>query len=164
MVQPHFPAIVTEIESEAEYNGRIHEQTVTIRIPENESVSTHELMLFDSPPKVTEDIIGEKLGLVVSILPSENPTIIDSAERDIKNVESPSSIWSYTFCGELVDCNVTDEWFVKGYERLLLIDIGVGKVLIQPDEDMLDATEAGTFERGDFLCVDASRTEIIQVI
>lgn len=154
---PELEGTITEIQPIAEHGGKIYEQTVQIRTTENSG----EYSLFDGSGSISTELIGSTVVLEVSVLPSGDLERVDGGELGIYQPEEPTSEWSYLIRGKLKAIDVSDEWYAVEYERLLLLDVGIGSILIQPDNSMINQIDTSELVVGDQVEVHASRTEIV---
>jgi hypothetical protein len=141
---------------ESAYQGTVYEQTVHIRVNNGTKID-----LFDGTSVIDEGQIGESGDFVVLVLPRESPTIVDDEDSGIRPASNPSSKWSYEFRGEIMAVNSDDRWFNQPHDNMLVLDIGLGSILIESNEAMRQKIANESLHPGDFVCVTASRTDLI---
>jgi|GEM_PF-6031270 len=160
------PVIATIIACEpcAQYQGTVYDQSVRVSLQGDPLPSKHELTLFDDALYVTEDMIGDEVRLTLSVLPSRTVETLDDSEPDILEVDSPISEWSYDFIGDLVSVGTHYEDSTDSDDQALVLNIGIGEILVQPNDGINEALEAGTLRVGDALRVIAARTDIADLV
>jgi hypothetical protein len=155
---PTLAVEVVEIEVEAEYRGSIYERTVRVR------TDSSTLDLFEGKSHVTEDDVGTRAELVVLGRPAGDVTLAETAKRGIEQVqdrEDRSSKWEATVVGEVVSLDVSDDWLQGQYSRVLLLDVGLGTVLLSPTDQITQMIENGSIRENSVIRVECSRVDIV---
>lgn len=157
-MKPKLEARIQEVEIEAEYRGTVYEQTAVLETNQDT------IDVFDGSGVATQELIGESHVFVIMIEPREKGVeILDEPIHGISDATEKISKWSYNFSGQIVEPNVEDVWFRDKYDNLLLLDIGVGIVLLRPTDDMIDWMVNGELEEGDYIRVSAARTDLVAI-
>src|SRR6056297_2355939 len=124
-MKPEVKGVLRDVETEAEYQGTIYEQTAVLET-ENNTIA-----VFDGHTITTKDSIGEARSFVLLLDPRENGIeVTDKRKKGISETDEKISKWSYDFYGQVVEQNVKDIWFRNEHDSLLIIDIGEGTVLL----------------------------------
>lgn len=151
------PGRIMGLSIDSIYRGTIYEQTVRIRLDDGEYIQ-----LFDGTSAVDSKLLGEHVKTTSLILPRAGIETKNSTGPGIHSIEDAPSDWAYEFCGEVVAVDPADEWFADSRQGLVILDIGVGTVLIDPNEGICDQIQEGSVSIGDQVCVEALRTDIIE--
>ncbi|GAB3019542.1 hypothetical protein [Natronobiforma cellulositropha] len=147
-LEPTLTATVCERTPEAEYEGVVYDQTVTVALEEATTSATR-LALFDPSMAVTDDHVGSTVDLAVSVLSSAVERL-DTPTRDVRETDEGASAWSYEFLGRVC---ATDA------DGGVVLDIGCGTISVEPSADLARCLEAGGAD-GPHLRVLASRTDL----
>jgi len=113
---------------------------------------------------VEDDVVGKDVELVVSIRQLRNTGHAATREQSVHTVADPVSKWAYEFCGSVTAIDPKNEWFRQDPERLLVLDVGVGTVLVQAKEPSWRHVVDGELGMGDDICVTAARANVIDVL
>lgn len=149
-MKPELEAVLRDVRVVSEYRGTVYERTAVL---ETDEIT---MEVYDDHNVVSEEMIGQQFSFVVRALTSvDGIEDIDKAEKKISPPTEQISEWSYDFCGEIIDKGA---WLDGATDEFLLLDVGVGTVLLVPSKEALD-----TLNEGDYLCTTATRTEIIGV-
>jgi len=152
-------ATIVDTEPDTVYQGTVYEQTVEIEL-ENGQI----LELFDGGNTVSPKMVGEELAFVLSVNPKERgvETLADDVAK-IGSARNRSSQWSYDFYGRLEATDVEDIWFSDPYRNLLVLDVGVGTILVTPTTEIRELLDDGTLGVGDCAYIPGARVDIVEV-
>lgn len=144
------------IDSEAEYQGRVYDQTVRLR-PTTENLSVEYIRVLDSgsPLQVTEDMIGKIYDVRLLVNPEREMSIEQISDPDIMELADPLSKWSYRFMGIVPEFDTDRE--------ILQLEIGDGCVIIDINDSIRELIKRrNSLPNGKF-AVSAARTDLIDI-
>ncbi|QSG07523.1 hypothetical protein [Halapricum desulfuricans] len=144
------------IDSEAEYQGRVYDQTVSLR-PTTENLSVEYIRVLDSgsPLQVTEDMIGQICNVKLLINPEREISIEQISDPDIMELADPLSKWSYRFMGTVPEFDTDRE--------ILQLDIGDGCVIIDLNDSIRELIKGRNGLPNGKFAVSAARTDLIDI-
>lgn len=153
-MNPKTQSKILDVRTETEYQDTIYEQTVEIEIEGTK------LTLFDGSNTIAEESVGRTCDLTILAYPRSNGVNkIAESEKKIVKPEKQISKWSYDFYGQIAATDVEDVWSREPYNNLVVLDVGVGCILLPLDG--VQGIDKGGIDKGDFLLVRSSSTNLV---
>lgn len=155
-MKPKLKATLQDIQIEAKYRGTVYDQTALLETEQGT------VEVYDDHNVVDEKTVDEAASFIILVNPSESD--FEKVKKDKKGIaetNDPISKWSHTFYGKIVSTKIEDRWFREKHERLLLLDIGIGTVLLSLTDKIEKLLKDGDLKVGDSVCVSAARTDLV---
>lgn len=159
-MSPSVTATVREIETEAEYRGAVHERTVTL------SMDGQRVVAFENGRVLGAEDVGATLELVLHVglagaLRTSDEGGAACCRRGLRRDERQDSRWAGTICADVVDDDLTDQWFGGSYARVVEADVGSRTVVATANDELDRALESRSVEVGDRFQARAWRIGIV---
>ena len=155
-MNPTLQGKVVDVEVESEYRGSIYERTVRIQS------NSETIDCFEGKSHVTEDDINRDIDIVLLARTRKADVISNSSEIGLERDENADrkSKWHYTIFGRVKDIN-TGKDSTTSDQKLLVLDIGVGTIFAEHNEEISNLVSTGGLSVGEIIQIECSRLEII---